>query len=72
MARKLGRRLKTFENRCQTDRNLLEAIIMDGHWEGLGASPYHSQLADVYWQAAALLVEQYGVDHVNKLTQLED
>lgn len=72
LAQKLTVRLENFPQKTATDRKLLEAIIMDGHWRGLGASPSYSQISDIYWQAAALLLEQYGVEHVNELTQLSD
>jgi|GEM_PF-5457259 len=72
LAQRLASRLKDFKQSTSADRRLLEAIIMEGHGQGLASSPAYSEITDIYWQAAALLLEQYGVDHVNELTQLED
>lgn len=72
LAQTLTARLKNFSRKCLSDRKLIEAIVMDGHWRGLGASPIYSQISDIYWQAAALLLEQYKVGHVNELIQLSD
>jgi hypothetical protein len=71
LAQRLSKRLKKLEKPRSTDRELVETIILDGNWRGLGSSPYHSELADIYWQAAALILEQYDVKYVNELNTRE-
>jgi hypothetical protein len=37
---------------------LVKFLIYQGHMYGLGASPAPSQIADMLWQAAAIIVEK--------------
>lgn len=60
-------RLESFDQKSPDDIDLIEKLVLTGSGAGWAASPYHSFLLDVYWQAAALLIESYGCEHVNEI-----
>lgn len=56
------KRLKQSENR-EEDESILSTLIYHGQMYGMGASPHLSPVADMLWQAAALIMEERGVEH---------
>lgn len=62
---RLKERLQRFPEQALDDIALIEDIILKGGGIGLSTSPYVCILADIYWHAAALLLQSYGCDHVN-------
>lgn len=50
------------------DKKLLATLIYHGQMYGLGASPQPATIADLLWQAAAIIMEDNRVSHPNEIS----
>ena len=67
VSKALTERLRHFDARSEDDIELIEKLILKGHSRDIASSPHAALHADLFWQAAALLTDQYDVEHVNDI-----
>lgn len=63
-------RLEVFPEKSKDDHKTVVKMIYHGQMYGLGASPQPPVLAALLWQAAALILEEYGAEHPNDLPKM--